>query len=97
MKTPKYQEITFAVDSYQNDYDNMWHDIATIQRVLLNAGYLCKVYADGGEPDIVVVQYYYFDEELADGPLTWITWEDYETLLQMHGEEGYGEEESPSN
>ena len=76
-----YNEIVFVCgECYGGDHDLMWKDILDFQRILIRAGYVCKVYPDGGDPDFIVVEYACLDEEVSEGPLRWTTWGELDIL-----------------
>ena len=79
-----FQQVVFSLDEYDGDTKAMWGDISDLMRVLINDGYLCKVYDDSG-CDIIIVEFDYVDEGLSSGELRWTTWDECEYLELRDG------------
>lgn len=75
----KPNNVAFVLDQYNDKYEDMWHDISMLIKILTNANYVCKVYADDG-PDIIIVEYIEADKELAEGAFIPATWDEIEHL-----------------
>ena len=75
----KPNNVVFMLDQYDDKYEDMWRDISMMIKILINANYVCKVYADDG-PDIIVVEYIEADEELAEGAFIAAAWDEIEKL-----------------
>ena len=81
----KPSNVVFLLDQYNDKYEDMWHDISMMIKVLTTANYVCKVYTDDG-PDIVIVEYLEADEELADGRFIPASWSEIDMIERLNTE-----------
>ena len=77
----RYNELIFCCsEDYDGNKSAMWKDIIDFQNILIRTGCVVKLYADGGDPNFMVVEYAVRDEEISDGPLRWTTWNELDLI-----------------
>ena len=81
-----FKQMVFSLDCYKGNVADMWADISDFIRILINDGYLCKVYDDSGT-DIIIVEFDFIDEGISDGELRWCTWDECEVLEHLAEQE----------